>query len=76
MLRRNDLIKTVRDITFTLISAVFVIGTLTAPGTAQPQGQPQPRPNVMPRTPLSQDILDLLANEISGTPGAGTAGAL
>jgi hypothetical protein len=58
--------KTVRNIAFTLISAVFVIGTLTAPGTAQPQRQPQPRPNLMPRTPLPQDTLDLLANEISG----------
>ena len=26
----------------------------------------EPRPNVMPRTPLPQDVLDLLANEISG----------
>lgn len=26
----------------------------------------EPRPNVMPKTPLPQDVLDLLANEISG----------
>jgi Peptidase family M28 len=37
----------------------------------QPPPQPamgprEPRPNVMPKTPLPQDVLDLLANEISG----------
>lgn len=49
-----------------LISAALILGSLASPGTAQPQSQPQPRPNLMPRTPLPQDILDLLANEISG----------
>ncbi|MFO7734426.1 MAG: M28 family peptidase [Candidatus Aminicenantes bacterium] len=56
--------KTIRFIAF--ISAALILGSLASPGTAQPQSQPQPRPNLMPRTPLPQDILDLLANEISG----------
>ena len=40
------------------------------PPPQRPQQPPmaprEPRPNVMPRTPLSQAVLDLLANEISG----------
>ncbi|HSA95248.1 MAG TPA: M28 family peptidase [Acidobacteriota bacterium] len=31
-----------------------------------PMGPREPRPNVMPKTPLPQAVLDLLANEISG----------
>jgi hypothetical protein len=38
-----------------------------APQAAQPAPPPrEARPSVMPRTPLPQDVLDLLANEISG----------
>ena len=37
------------------------------PQPQQPATPPrEPRPNIMPRTPLSQAVLDLLANEISG----------
>jgi hypothetical protein len=40
-----------------------------APRAAQPAPPPpprEPRPNLLPRTPLPQGVLDLLANEISG----------
>jgi len=53
-----------------LAFAIIILIALAAPsgGRAQgpPQPQPQPRPSLMPRTPLPQDVLDLLANEISG----------
>ncbi len=48
-----------------LISTVMAVALLT-PGPARPQGQPQQPPRLMPRTPLAQDVLDILANEISG----------
>jgi hypothetical protein len=55
-----------------LAFAIIILIALAAPsgsraqGPLQPQPQPQPRPSLMPRTPLPQNILDLLANEISG----------
>ncbi|MCJ7487833.1 MAG: M28 family peptidase [Candidatus Aminicenantes bacterium] len=53
-----------------LAFAIIILIALAAPsgGRAQgpPQPQPQPRPSLMPRTPLPQDVLDILANEISG----------
>ncbi len=40
--------------------------TQQPPPQQPPMGPREPRPNVMPKTPLAQDVLDLLANEISG----------
>jgi len=37
-----------------------------APRATQPPPQREARPNILPRTPLPQEVLDLLANEISG----------
>lgn len=53
-----------------MVSLIFVTG-LSALLAQQPPPPPQqpprgPRPNVALRTPLSQTVLDLLANEISG----------
>ncbi len=56
--------KTIR--TIVVIAAAAALVALAAPTGGRAQGPPQPRPNLMPRTPLPQDILDLLANEISG----------
>jgi len=59
--------RTARIITiFAFILNTLVIAAPSAPGSGQPQGQARPRPNLMPLTPLPQDVLDLLANEISG----------
>ena len=65
-----------------LALAIIILAAAAGLGAQQPAGQQSPpppaqqpppqqgpremRPNVMPRTPLPQDVLDLLANEISG----------
>jgi len=58
--------KTIRTIAVIAAAAALVFLAAPAGGRAQGPPQPQPRPSVLPRTPLPQNVLDLLANEISG----------
>ena len=59
-----------RKLDAVLFAILLIAGAAAAfLGAQQPAPPPPPRearPNILPRTPLPQEVLDLLANEISG----------